>query len=48
MLTPLVGAIEALGAAEMPVTRVAERLVDLFVREVYETPAQRGDPPDTL
>ncbi|MFZ0426108.1 MAG: TetR/AcrR family transcriptional regulator [Xanthobacteraceae bacterium] len=37
MLTPLIGAIEALGTVDMPVTAFAERLTDLFVREVYET-----------
>jgi AcrR family transcriptional regulator len=37
MLTPLIGVIEALGAVDMPVNTFAERLTDLFVREVYET-----------
>ena len=37
MLTPLVGTIEAMGAADLPVSVLAERIVDLFVREVYET-----------
>jgi AcrR family transcriptional regulator len=37
MLTPIVGTIETLGAAELSVAVLAERLVDLFVREVYET-----------
>jgi AcrR family transcriptional regulator len=37
MLTPLIGAIEALGAVDMPLNAFAERLTDLFVREVYET-----------
>jgi AcrR family transcriptional regulator len=37
MLTPIVGTIEALGAAELPVNQLADRLVDLFVCEVYET-----------
>jgi AcrR family transcriptional regulator len=37
MLTPLVGTIEALGAADVPINVLAERIVDLFVREVYET-----------
>jgi AcrR family transcriptional regulator len=37
MLTPIVGSIEALGAADLPVSLLADRLVDLFVREVYET-----------
>jgi AcrR family transcriptional regulator len=37
MLTPIVGTIEALGAADLPVSLLADRIVDLFVREVYET-----------
>ena len=37
MLTPLVGTIEALGAADMPIAVLASEIVDLFVREVYET-----------
>jgi AcrR family transcriptional regulator len=37
MLTPLVGTIEALGQAELPLAVLADRLADLFVREVYET-----------
>ena len=37
MLTPIVGTIETLGAADLPVNLLADRLVDLFVREVYET-----------
>ena len=37
MLTPLVGTIEAMGAADLPMSVLAERIVDLFVREVYET-----------
>ncbi|MGA2894371.1 MAG: TetR/AcrR family transcriptional regulator [Xanthobacteraceae bacterium] len=37
MLTPLIGAIETLGEADMPLQVLAERFVDLFVREVYET-----------
>jgi AcrR family transcriptional regulator len=37
MLTPLVGTIEALGQAELPLVVLADRLADLFVREVYET-----------
>jgi AcrR family transcriptional regulator len=36
-LTPLVGAIESLGAAEVPLPVLADRLIDVFVREVYET-----------
>lgn len=37
MLTPLVGTIEALGQADAPLPVLADRLVELFVREVYET-----------
>jgi AcrR family transcriptional regulator len=37
MLTPLVGTIEAIGEAELPIHLLADRIVDLFVREVYET-----------
>ena len=37
MLAPLVGTIEAMGAADLPMSVLAERIVDLFVREVYET-----------
>ena len=37
MLTPLVGTIEALGAVDVPLAILADRLIDVFVREVYET-----------
>ena len=37
MLTPLIGTIEALGAADVPMSALAEQIVELFVREVYET-----------
>ncbi|HEY1475925.1 MAG TPA: helix-turn-helix domain-containing protein [Pseudolabrys sp.] len=37
MLTPLIGTIEALGAADAPIGVLADQIVDLFVREVYET-----------
>ncbi len=37
MLTPLVGTIEAMGAVDLPVRQLADRIVDLFVREIYET-----------
>ena len=37
MLTPLVGTIEAMGAVDLPVGVLADRIVDLFVREVFET-----------
>lgn len=36
-LTPLVGTIEALGQSDLPLAVLAERIADLFVREVYET-----------
>src|SRR5664280_1902131 len=37
MLTPLVGTIEALGAADVSINVLADQIVELFVREVYET-----------
>src|ERR1700674_5323875 len=37
MLTPLVGSIEAMGAVDLPMPVIAEQMVELFVREVYET-----------
>ena len=37
MLAPLVAAIEGIGAADMPMALVSEHIVDMFVREVYET-----------
>ena len=37
MLTPLVGSIEAMVAADLPLSAMAGHFVDLFVREVYET-----------
>ena len=37
MLTPLVGTIEALGAADVPIGALADSIVELFVREIYET-----------
>ncbi len=37
MLTPLVGTIEAMREAELPLAVLADRIVELFVREVYET-----------
>lgn len=36
-LTPLVGSIEAMGAADVPVNLLAARIVDLFVREICDT-----------
>jgi AcrR family transcriptional regulator len=40
MLAPLIGGIEAMGATDLSVNLLAERLVDLFVREIYETRRQ--------
>jgi AcrR family transcriptional regulator len=37
MLAPLVAIIERMGAADVPVALLSEHIVDLFVREVYET-----------
>lgn len=37
MLTPLVGTIEAMGAADLPLPEIASHIADLFMREVYET-----------
>ena len=37
MLAPLVTIIEGMGAIDLPLTQLSERIVDLFVREVYET-----------
>jgi len=37
MLTPLVGSIEAMGAADLPLPQIASHIADLFMREVYET-----------
>ena len=37
MLTPLVGSIEAMGAADLPLPDIAAHIADLFMREVYET-----------
>mgnify|MGYP001551024723 FL=1 len=37
MLTPLIGTIEALGAGDMPLSALTEQIVELFVREIYET-----------
>jgi AcrR family transcriptional regulator len=37
MLTPLVGNIEAMGQADVPLPVLADRIVDLFVSQVYET-----------
>jgi AcrR family transcriptional regulator len=37
MLTPVVGTIEAMTTANLPLAVLADRIVELFVREVYET-----------
>lgn len=37
MLTPLVGTIEAMGQADVPLAVLADRIVELFVIEVYES-----------
>src|SRR5499426_3427528 len=37
MLTPLVGTIEAMGKADVPLPILADRIVDLFVSQIYET-----------
>ena len=37
MLTPLVGTIEAMGQSEVPLPVLADRIVDLFVSQIYET-----------
>ncbi len=36
-LTPLVGTLETLGAIDMPLAVLSDRLVDVFVSEIYET-----------
>ena len=38
MLVPIIGTIQTLGAVDLPLAVLAERLVDMFVREVYESP----------
>ena len=37
MLTPVIGNIEALGEADIPMSVLAPQLVELFVREIFET-----------
>ncbi len=37
MLTPIIGTIQNVGAIDAPLAVLAERLIDMFVREVYET-----------
>lgn len=40
MLAPVIGAIEAMGAVDVPAAVMAERFVDLFIREIYLTRRQ--------
>lgn len=40
MLAPLIAGIEAVGAVDVPAPVLAERFVDLFVSEVYQTRRQ--------
>lgn len=37
MLTPLVGTIENLGTVDLPLAQVSSHMVDMFIREVYQT-----------
>ena len=37
VLAPLIGTIEAMGDADMPMALVTERIVDMFVNQVLET-----------
>jgi len=37
MLTPIVGTIEAMGQADLSAEKLADTIIDLFVREIYET-----------
>jgi AcrR family transcriptional regulator len=37
MLTPLLGGVEAMGKADVPVAMLGQSIADMFVREVYET-----------
>jgi AcrR family transcriptional regulator len=37
MLAPLVATIEGIGAADVPMALISEHIVDMFVREIYET-----------
>jgi len=37
MLAPVVGTIEAMGEADLPARAIADRFVEFFVREIYET-----------
>ncbi|HZL31638.1 MAG TPA: TetR/AcrR family transcriptional regulator [Pseudolabrys sp.] len=40
MLAPMIAGIEAIGTVDIPASQLAERFVDLFVREVYGTRRQ--------
>src|SRR6266852_429920 len=37
MLTPIIGRIEAMGQADLPIAAFADSIVELFVREIFET-----------
>src|ERR1044071_229392 len=37
MLTPVVGTVEKLGEADLPVRLLSDQLVELFVREIFGT-----------
>src|SRR5262249_266612 len=37
MLTPVMGSMEGMSAGNLPLAALADRIVELFVREVYET-----------
>jgi AcrR family transcriptional regulator len=37
MLSPMVSAVEAAPLAELPIREIAERIIDIFVREIYGT-----------
>jgi AcrR family transcriptional regulator len=41
MLTPVVGSVEALRDADVPLHAMSDRMVDLFVREIFST--KRGE-----
>jgi AcrR family transcriptional regulator len=41
MLTPVVGSVEALRDADVPLHALSDRMVDLFVREIFST--KRGE-----
>ncbi|MFA6264691.1 MAG: TetR/AcrR family transcriptional regulator [Pseudolabrys sp.] len=37
MLVPIIGGIEAMGQADLPMKQLAERLRDIFIKEIFET-----------